>query len=199
MYSILVGFGQNKNTNFQKANWILDIYQYTDMALYVECSEAIKNLSISNFESSNGNLYYLDITKFGTGDILKEYEITENLDFSVLNDTNEDNSINYNTPVFFADGSNPITLKFVNTIKKNYVIENSEQLKFDGSILEKTGLKLEELNNKISFDIKIKDYNNDEYSSRINLRIPIEKENATIFNGSILEKKNNQNIILLKK
>ena len=199
MYSILVGFGQNKNTNFQKANWILDIYQYTDIALYVDCSEAIKNLSISNFKSSTGNLYYLDITKFGTGDILKEYEITENLDFSVLNDTNEDNSINYNTPVFFADGSNPITLKFVNTIKKNYVIENSEQLKFDGSILEKTGLKLEELNNKISFDIKIKDYNNDEYSSRINLRIPIEKENATIFNGSILEKKNNLNIILLKK
>lgn len=165
----------------------------------MDCSEAIKNLSISNFKSSTGNLYYLDITKFGTGDILKDYEIAKNLDFSVLNETNENDSINYNTPVFFADGSTPITLKFVNTIKKNYVIENNEKLKFDGSILEKTGLKLEELNKKISFDINIKDYNNEEYTTRINLKIPIEKENSNIFNGSILDKKNNQNIILLKK
>ena len=199
MFFILVGFGENKNTNFQKSNWILDVYQYTDIALYVDCSEAIQNLNISNFNSKTGNLYYLDANKFGTGDISKNYEITNTFDFSVLNDSNKDNSINYNTPVFFADGSNPITLKFVNIIKKNFTIENNEKLKFDGSLLKRTNIKLEDLSTKISFDLNIKNYNNEEYTTKINLNIPIKNIDSTIFDGSILQEKNNQNIILLKK
>lgn len=181
------GFGQNRNTKFQNSNWILDIYQYTDIALYLDCKEAIQSLSISNFKSNFGNLYYLDSTKFGTEEILNNYEINSTLEYTVLNDSNEENSINYNTPIFFADGSNPITLKFVNMIAKNFIIENNEKLEFNGSLLKKTNTKLEDLKSNISFDINIKTYHNEEYSTTVNLNIPIENENSNIFKGSILE------------
>lgn len=193
------GYGENKNKNFQKSNWILDIYQYTDIALYVDCSEAIKNLSISNFVSEHGNFYYLDSTKFGTGEISKDYEINPKLDFIVLNDSNIENTINYNTPIFFADASNPITLKFVNTIEKNFIIENNEKLKFDGSLLEKTHIKLDDLKAKISFDVNITNYNNEEYSTKINLNIPIENKNSTIFTRKYYGKKGKSKYSFIKK
>ena len=146
-----------------------------------------------------GNLYYLDITKFGTEEILKNYEVNPELDFTVLNDSNEENLINYNTPIFFADSSNPITLKFVNVVAKNFTIENNEKLQFNGSLLARTNTKLENLKTSISFDINVEDYNNEIYTSTIYLNIPIENDTTNIFNGSILETKTNQNIVLLKK
>lgn len=192
------GYGENKNTKFQNANWILDIYQYTDIALYLNSSEAIKSLSISNFKSNFGNLYYLDSKKFGTEEILRNYEINPILEYTVLNDSNEKNLVNYNTPVFFADSSNPITLKFVNLVAKNFKIENNEKLEFNGSILEKANIKLEDLKTNISFDINIKNYNNEEYNTTISFSIPIENKSTNIFNGSIFEEKNNENIIFRK-
>lgn len=193
------GFGKNKNTKFQNANWILDIYQYTDIAIYLKSTEAVKDLSISNFQADFGKLYYLDTTQFGTEQILYNYEINPELEYTVLNDENKENSLNYNTPIFFADSSNPITLKFVNMIKENFTIENSEKLEFNGSLLEKTNINLNDLKTKISFDINVKNYNNDEYSTTITLQNPIELDNSNIFNGHLLLEKNNQNIILLKK
>lgn len=193
------GAGKNKNTKFQNSNWILDIYQYTDIALYLESTEAIKDLKISNFQADFGSLYYLDTTKFGTGEILENYEINPELEYTVLNDSNKENLINYNTPVFFADSSNPITLKFANTIKENFVIENNQKLQFNGSILEKTNIKLDDLKTNIAFDINIKNYKNEEYITTINLQNPVEYKNSNIFSGHIIIEKNNQNIILLKK
>lgn len=154
----------------------------------------IKALSISNFNSNSGKLYYLDSSKFGTEEILENYEIAPSLEYTVLNDSNEENLINFNTPIFFADGSNPITLKYVNTIAKNFVIENNEKLKFDGSLLKKANSNIYNLKKNISFDICITDYANNKYSSTIYLNIPIESKEKTIFDGSILETKNDQNI-----
>ena len=193
------GFGNNKNTKFQNSNWILDIYQYTDIALYLKSTEAIKTLKISNFKADFGNLYYLDVTKFGTENILQNYEINQELEYTVLNDSNEDNIINYNTPIFFADSSNPITLKYVNMIKENYTLENTEKLSFNGSLLEKANIKLEDLKTAIEFDITITDYNNTAYCTTLKLSNPIEYSNSSIFDGHLLLEKKNQNIILLKK
>lgn len=192
------GFGKNTNTKFQTSNWILDIYEYTDIALYIDSKDAIKTLSISNFNSKMGNLYYLDSNKFGTEEILQNYETNPSLEYTVLNDSNEENLINYNTPIFFADSSNPITLKFVNKIAKNFIIENNEKLEFDGSLLKRVNPSLDNLKTNISFDVIITDYNNETYSANININIPIENGNQNIFNGSILEIKENQNIVFLK-
>lgn len=193
------GFGKNKNTKFQKSNWILDIYEYTDIALFIDAEIGIKTLNISNFNSEFGKLYYLDSNKFGTEEILENYEVNPNLEYTVLDDNNKENKINYNTPIYFADASNPITLKFVNTIAQNFVIENNERLEFNGSLLKRVNQNIKDLKGNFSFDINITDYNNNKYSTAINLSIPIENATTNIFDGSILETKNNQNISFIKE
>lgn len=200
----------NKNSNFQETNWLLDIFEYTDIAIYLkkpkelDSNNSVENLSISNVNlqvSSNKYipaLYYLDANKFGTESILSDYKIEDTLDFTVLNFDNNDNSIMYNTPVFFSDLSNPITLKFTNTLFKNYSIENTEKLTFNGSLLSKTPIKLADLKALLSFDINISNFEKEVYSTNINLEIPLENEKNNIFGGEILETKQ-MNLPLLKR
>lgn len=190
---------KNKNTNFQKSNWILDIYQYTDIAIYLNCNSVPINLSISNinfkYDNSkfNPKLYYANPNHFGTGDILENFEINDKLDFSILNFENADNSVKYNTPVFFADSSIPISLKFVNTLSKNTVIENTEKLLLDGHLLSYTNLEENDLNIGISFDINILD-NTGEYTTNYEISIPTKN----ISKGGITSEKKDLNIPFFK-
>lgn len=199
--------GINKNQNFQDINWILDIFQYSDIAIYFKKPKSMnsdytaESLIISNVKlnvASNRytpSLYYLDANNFGTDKILADYKIENNLEYTVLNFDNKDNSIKYNTPVFFSDLSNPITLKFTNTLLTNYSIPNTEKLIFDGSLLSKANIKSKDLKATISFDITITNFEKEKYSTNLTLEIPIQNEN--IFNGKILETKN-INLPLLK-
>lgn len=194
--------GINKNNKFQKSNWILDIYEYTDIAIFFDkpktltTNNTIKELTISNIKYNvsspkyEPSLYYLDGNNFGIDTIVENFKIENTLEYTVLNFDNKDNSIMYNTPVFFSDLSNPITLKFTNTLIKNYSIENTEKLIFDGTLLTKTPLKLENLDASISFDIEITNFLNEKYVSNINIKIPIENQNKNIFDGKVLETQN---------
>jgi len=194
--------GINKNTNFQSTNWILDIFQYTDIAIYfskpenLNATNTIKNLSISNInyivasEKYTPELYYLDGNNFGTDTIVKDHKIEKTLEYTVLNSDNKENSIMYNTPVFFSDLSNPITLKFINNLLKNYQIKNTEKLIFDGTLLSKTPLTLKNLKSSISFNINITNYNDENYSAPISVEIPIQNSNENILQGKVLETKN---------
>jgi hypothetical protein len=201
--------GINKNTNFQNSNWILDIFEYTDIAIYLsqpdvlDTSNTVQNLKISNITLNVENtkytpaLYYLDANSFGTNAFLDDNKIENELEFSVLNFDNTDNSIMYNTPIFFSDLSNPITLKFTNTLLINYSLENTEKLIFDGSLLSKTPLDLQSLKASLSFAIDITNYNNENYFANINIDIPIKNNEQSILDGSILEIQNT-NISFLK-
>jgi hypothetical protein len=194
--------GINKNTNFQNSNWLLDIFEYTDIAIYfsqpenLDVTNTVQNLSISNIklnvesEKYTPSLYYLDANNFGTDSFLDDNKIENNLEFSVLNFDNANNSIMYNTPVFFADLSNPITLKFTNTLLTNYSLENTEKLIFDGSLISKTPLSLENLKASLSFDINITNYNNENYYTNVIINIPTENDEQSILDGSILETQN---------
>lgn len=194
LYSSISGI--NKNTNFQNTNWLLDIFQYTDIAIYLTSNQPIKTLSISNpkFTSNSQKLYYLDSTKFGTDTILNNYEITKSLDYTVLNFENNDNSIKFNTPVFFADASNPITLKLTNTLLQNFSIPNSEKIVFDGTLFSKTNLTQNILSVNLSFNIEITNYSNEKYSTLLNVSIPLEECNSIISDGYIYLENINLNI-----
>lgn len=188
-------YGENENTNFQSSDWILDIFQYTDIAIYLDGNKAIKELSISNISlADNQHLYYLDGTEFGTANILSDCEITNTLDFTVLNFDNNDNSIGYNTPIFFADCSNPITLKYVNNLYSSYTIANTEKLAFDGTLLSKTNVQLDDLKVNISFDINLKDYDNNSYYTTIYLTIPVKNSSSSILDGYVYEENTDLNI-----
>lgn len=202
------GYGENKNTTFQKSDWILDILQYTDIAIYINNdsdmeltpNNSIKNLFLNNINISetiqgNPTLYYLDSLNFGTPNISKNFKIDNSLDFTVLNDDNKDNLVQYNTPVFFADCSTPITLKYVNEkIKENYILTSNELVLFNGTLLKMANIPLESLKTTISMTINIENYADQCYSYNLSLPISLENSTQNIYDGSIFCENNYNNL-----
>lgn len=190
-------YGENKNTTFQQSNWILNIFQYSDIAIYIEnkadelnTANTVKklyleNLSISTPALGSPSLYYLDSLNFGTPNRNENYKIDDSIEFTVLNDTNETNTIQYNTPVFFTDCSNPITLKYVNSsIKENFTIFSNEPVFFNGKLLEMAGVELKDLETIIRFRIHVVNYENEDFYYDLSLPMPFENET-----NSVLERK----------
>jgi hypothetical protein len=145
------------------------------------------------------SLYYEDALKFGTEYINTEFPFTDSLEFTVLNDKNEDNSIKYNTPIFFADCSTPLTLKYVNTVSSNLSLKNTNSLVQNGTILNNLIKDTSVIDSKISFYIHLLDNNNVEYKSMITLNIPLSNNKGSILTqGNILKTDNNLNISFIK-
>lgn len=205
-------YGNNKNTTFQQTNWILDIFQYTDIAIYIKNTENelnssnsvkklfLENISISTPKLGSPNLYYLNTLNFGTPHITEHNKIDTSLEFTVLNDPNQQNNIQYNTPIFFTDCSNPITLKYVNhPIKENFEITSNEPVFFNGKLLKMANINLSDLETTISFTIRIINHNNEEYSYHVSLPIHLTEEENSMDNGNILVEKTYKNLKFIKQ
>jgi hypothetical protein len=194
------------NKKFDENNWLFTLLQYTDIAIYIKpvdkkltSANTIKSLYIDNIkiDSSNkilsSNLYFLDAQNFGT-DIYKDSDlIEEKLEYTVLNDKNKNNIIKTNTPVFFSDSSNPITLKVVNTIDNNFKLSTNEFYSFNSKILDKyieqNEFDIKNIDYKISFDINITSNDNVNYSYPI--QITNNYSSLDFDKGYNLEVKNN--------
>jgi hypothetical protein len=94
----------SNTTNYQNPEWNLNIYQYTDIAIYIdrlfETSEQnyIKKIYLSDISSSFENendigIYYLNPTKFGTEEFDSEELIEDTLEYTIINADNIDNDI----------------------------------------------------------------------------------------------------------
>jgi len=135
----------------------LSIHQYSDVAIYIdnitkELTEknTIKELYLDNFKIDVGynygepKLYYknpLSISKFR---MIEENEIKDKLSYTIINTNEENENSNYETPVFFADCSNPITIGFINkNIVNNYrVTKDNGVVSFDGRIFNNLQISL---------------------------------------------------------
>ena len=205
-------YGENQNTTFQKSNWILNLLQYSDIAIYLEHSgenlnpsNTIKTLTLENIQISSPmlgkpSLYYLDSLNFGTATFHENYKLDNSTEFTVLNDENRNNEIQSNTPVFFTDCSNPITLKYVNqSIKENYIVTSNEPVFFDGRLLNMANIPLGNLESNISFDIHLESNDHTDYFYHFSLPIYLENDDSSIYDGSILVEKNFENDKFRKK
>jgi hypothetical protein len=94
----------SNTTNYQNPEWNLNIYQYTDIAIYVNRlfentqQNYIKRVYLSDFnilekESSDVLIYYLNPTKFGSEEIESENVIENELEYNVINSENSQNDI----------------------------------------------------------------------------------------------------------
>lgn len=196
----------SNQTTYQNPEWNLNVYQYTDIALYIErlddfsSENYIKSLNISDIKISDSKkgtqkIYYLNPLAYGNGDILNinsENEIKGILEYNIMNYENEDNDVKYSIPIFFEDCSNPITLRYVNNdILSNYVIGADEQISFNGSLLKRANILLEDIKADISLKINIITQNNETHSVDINIEIPLESTNKQIYDGHINIQKEN--------
>lgn len=157
-----------------KENWEVDIYQYTDIAIYLQ---KIRNIEIASVYLDNieinkkptlgeANIYRKNIDDFAKNMLLETAE--DKIELKVSLDGEND---------FLQNCTSPITISYINkNIKRNYLIPNtSQQLTFDETILKRAMILSEEIEAQISFDINIIDSEQNKYIAKITLDIPIKE------------------------
>lgn len=191
-----------KNKNITANNYTIEnLYQYTDMAIFISNNSQEKNLentfkkvSIENIDFINApslgqpSLYFKSINNFSKSDIADNNIINDKFDFEI---TSEDKA-NLDRPVLYNNLANPITLSYVNqNIKSDYTItDTSSPITYDGSLLKKCNITLSNISCKLSFDIFITNNLDQEFKSSVYLDIPLQNEKKTIYDGNINLKQN---------
>lgn len=190
----------SNTTNYQNPEWNLSVYQYTDIAIYLDrindsndtkYQNYITELSLENFETDleNSRVYYLNPKNFGNSNLVEDDLIEELLEYNVINSENKENEQNYNIPIFFQDCSNPITLRVVTELSNHYQVSKDYTLAYNGSLVKELGLRLENLNQTISFDLVIHNKGVGR-AKHIDLEIPYEDKEKSILDGDIKIEKN---------
>ncbi len=202
-------YANNNINSSNKDDWSIEIFQYTDIAIYIKPKSDdffVKKIWIDTLNLSTPpvigktNIFYENPTKFGTEFIQKDYPFNESMEFEIVNDTNEANEMQYNTPIFFSDCSIPLTLKYVNTLSQNFNLKNSYTLTQNGTILKNIITDTSVINTNFSFIIHLVDNNNSEYKAFFNISIPLKNfEKDILVDGNILEINNNMNQIFINQ
>lgn len=189
----------NATSNETSRNlWNINVYQFTDMAIYLNnnsesslsSKNTIKELYIDNIkysplpEKGTPELYYKAIDNFGIPSLKDENLVQDKLNFKIINSKD---TLDTNTASFYETCQTPITLQFVNKdIKANAIIPNTgETLVFDGSLLSKTNIALNNIKTSISFNINLTNNLDEKYVYNVNFEIPLEDNEHSIYEGNI--------------
>ena len=188
----------NKNTISNKAAWNLDLFQYSDIAIYIDnnnssglnSKNSVKQIYINNIHYNNlpelgtPSLYYKNINDFGRFSYTEENEINSKMDFKVISNTD---SINYDNFEFHNSCVNPLCFGFINKkIKSNYELYDTETpLSLDGSLLKRCNILLNSLKCNFSFDLNIINNLNEHFISNVEISIPLRNSDYTqsIYDG----------------
>lgn len=190
-----------KNKNIAVSNYTLEnLYQYTDIALFITNKSNEKNLentfkkvSIENIKFNTApsmgepKLYFKSINNFSKSTIIEENVINDKLNFNI---TSEDEA-NLDIPILYNNLANPITISYVNSnIKTDYTLtDTSSPITYDGSLLKKCNILLNNISCNLSFDILITNNLDQNFKCTVHLDIPLEDNNKTIYDGNIILKK----------
>lgn len=181
------------STNFT----IQNLYQYTDMAIFINNSSSeektlkntFKKVSIDNIsyptspELGQPKLYFKGLNQFAKSEMIAENEIHDKLDFTITSE----NEANLNTPTLYNNLANPITLSYINqNIKSDYTItDTSIPITYDGSLLQRCNVPLNTIACKLSFDIYITNNLEEEFKTTVFIDIPLETPEKSILNGNL--------------
>lgn len=180
-------------TNFTIEN----LYQYTDMAIFINNSSmeektlentfkkvSIQNIQYTTFpELGEPKLYFKGLNQFAKSDLVSENEIQDSLDFAITSE----NEANLDTPILYNNLANPITLSYVNqNIKSDYTItDTSAPITYDGTLLKKCNVDLTSISCKLSFDISITNNLEEEFKTTVFIDIPLETQEKSIYDGNV--------------
>ena len=183
-------------TNTANNFTIQNLYQYTDIALFIKntsdednLENTLKTVHIDNIQFSNTpklekpNLYFKSINDFAKSDIIEENRITDFFEFAVSSSDEAD----LNTPTLYNNLANPLTFSYVNSnIKSDYTITDiSSPITYDGSLLQKCNINLEDIRCTFSFDIYITNNLDEDFKTTVSIDIPLVSENRTILDGNL--------------
>lgn len=195
-----------QNDTNKEPIWNLNLYQYTNIGIKInnqndytgeKNKNAIKELYIDNIQIlekpilGNLNFYYLNPLDFSKGNIIEENLITDNLNYDVLD---FGVSLDSSKPQINKDAG-IVSLQIINKdIYNDFIISDiSAPVTFDGSLLKRSNLDLNNLKYKISFDINIVNNLDEKFKCTVLIDCPIEKEDSeeSISNGFIVVDESN--------
>lgn len=184
------------STNSNSSFTISDLYQYTDIAIFLNpnsedltSKNTIKSVILENIKFSlppsvgKPSLYYKNINDFAKPVFSKENLINEAITF----DTTSEDKIDYTKPILYNNCANPITLCYVNTNiqDKKTLSSNVSNLSHDGTLLKNCGITLNSIACKISFNVTITNNLNETYYCPVTINIPLSTESSTIYDGNL--------------
>ena len=170
----------------------MSISQYSDISIFIDNSptssdltdeNTVKELYIDNISIISKNdvgtqaLNYKSPASFGK---YAEINNTDNkkIDFNIITLNANNHTSNYNTPSFYTDCSNPITLGYLNTnIIQNYsVLNSSNKVSYNAKILKEANINLEDINNTISFTIHIVTNSNEKFYCNVYINLSLDED-----------------------
>ena len=158
------------------------IFSINKCVFFTSCNAKNKTSSNTNFTIEN--LYqYTDIALF----------INNNSDENELNfEITSDDTNNLSSPTLYNNCANPIVLSYINeNIKTDYTItDTSNPITYDGSLLKKCGILLNNLDSSFSFDIYITNNLDQEFKCTIFINIPTKLDDKSLYDGTITLKQN---------
>lgn len=181
--------------NSNNTTTLNNLSQYTDIAIFINNSNndfsmknTLKSVSIKDISfntvpnSGTPNLYYKSLTSFATPNVIEDNILDSELDFKV----SSEDEINFDEPILFNNCANPITLSYVNSnIKSDYTITNTDNsITYDGSLLKKCNILLNDLTCSISFTVYIENNLGEHFRCPVYLDIPLESSTSSIYDGS---------------
>mgnify|MGYP000052339465 CR=1 FL=1 len=190
-----------KNKNISTTNYTLEnLYQYTDIAFFIDSPQeektsknTLKAVSIGNInfitspKIGEPALYFKSLNNFAKSELTDENKITDKLDLTVTSQDEAD----LNNPILYNNLANPITLSYINSnIKTDYTFtDTSTPITYDGTLLQKCNILLEDINCNFSFDVYITNNLDEKYKCTIFVDVPLTSNDESIENGSITLKK----------
>lgn len=186
----------NGDTNSNSSFTISNLYQYTDIAIFLNPESnnlsnknTLKSVSLSDIDfilkPSVGiqNVYYKNLYDFATPKYSSENLINKSITFEAT----PENNIDYSKPILYNNCANPITICYINSnLKDNYTFTNDiSKLTYNGSLLKMCGIALSSLSCKISFNINITNNLDETYFCPVILNIPLSTESSTLYDGNL--------------
>ena len=185
----------------------MDISQFTDISIKIDNKFYISELTNKNTVSE----LYIDnivITKENEkGDCRLNYKSpllfgkyqdsvdkTDRIDFNILHTNADNNNNDFSSPTFFTDCSNPITLGYLNkNVKTNGAISTTtEKIDFNGKLLKLANVPIDDVAYRVSFQIHLKNSLEESFVYTMDLNLPMEEKNSSIYDGYIFKKMLNQ-------
>lgn len=181
----------------------MDISQFTDISVSINNrikkeeltdENIVKKMYIDNLnvdiESSKGE----QILNYKNPYIFGKYRLLDNaqdnkIDFKIIKSNQENDSANYDEPIYYADCSNPISLGYINKnlVTKYSVSDNKNSVTFDGRLLKNANVKFKDMNCIISFKIHLVNNKNKEFECLVVIDNDLDNKTKEIYQGSILK------------
>ncbi len=183
----------------------LNICQFSDLSIYInnglteeypELTNAntIKELYIDNISIFSAlpeeNLFLNYKSPLNFGKYINLYEPENNrIDFNIINNNDENQSTNYDSPTFYTDCSNPISLGYINkNVLTDYSISDStNKVYYNGKVFKDADVNLEYLGSSLNFVVHI--VNNLNHKFKCTVSVDLDFGDDFLENGySYLEK-----------